>query len=96
MGLSCEQITELLPIWGGTNCGAAQERVTQLIEDKKAEITERIAELKDFAKQLDVVRDVLDAAPSPAACRTDLSCCVPETGGVGLVAVDLQPTHRSR
>jgi DNA-binding transcriptional MerR regulator len=26
MGPSCEQITSLLPIWAGTNCGAAQDR----------------------------------------------------------------------
>src|SRR5689334_20281701 len=28
MGLSCDQVAELLPIWAGTNCGAAQERVS--------------------------------------------------------------------
>ena len=27
MGLSCEQITALLPVWAGTNCGAAHDRV---------------------------------------------------------------------
>ena len=27
MGLSCEQVTSLLPVWAGTNCGAAHERV---------------------------------------------------------------------
>jgi DNA-binding transcriptional MerR regulator len=90
MGLSCEQIVELLPIWGGTNCGAAQERVTQLIEDKKAEIAQRIAELESFAAQLDVVRAALELDPPPAACRTDLSCCVPETT-IGPVGIELQP-----
>ena len=29
MGLSCEQITELLPVWAGTNCSAAQDRVVR-------------------------------------------------------------------
>ena len=62
MGLSCEQITELLPIWDGTNCGAAHDRVGQLIEDKQAEIAERIAELEQFAAQLDAVRATLDAS----------------------------------
>ena len=93
MGLSCDQITELLPIWGGVNCGAAHERVTQLIADKKAEIAERIAELETFAAQLDQVRTALEIAPPPATCRTDLTCCVPETGGNGPVAIDLQPRH---
>src|SRR3954464_4657081 len=87
MGLTCEQITDLLPIWDGANCAAAHERVGQLIEDKQAEITERIRELKSFAKQLDTVRAALDTGPPPAACRTDLSCCVPETTGTGPVPV---------
>ena len=93
MGVSCEQITGLLPIWDGTNCGAAQERVTQLIAEKKAEIAERIAELESFAAQLDLVRLELEANPPSDTCRPDLSCCMPETNGVGPIAVELQPKY---
>ena len=32
MGLSCEQVTDLIPVWDGANCGAAQERVGRLID----------------------------------------------------------------
>jgi DNA-binding transcriptional MerR regulator len=77
LGLSCDQIAELLPIWGGANCTSAHNRVVRLIEDKRAEVTVRIAELSDFAEQLDQVRATLEASPPPGACRTDLSCCVP-------------------
>jgi DNA-binding transcriptional MerR regulator len=77
MGLSCEQIGELVAIWDGVNCAAAQERVVQLIEDKQAEVAHRIAELEDFATQLTVIRVALEASPPPAVCQTDLSCCVP-------------------
>lgn len=80
MGLSCEQITDLLPVWDGTNCRAAQEQVGQLIDEKRAEIAERVDELQRFAAQLETVRSALEAAPPPPACRTDLSCCVPEAG----------------
>ena len=89
MGLSCEQILDLLPIWDGTNCAAAHERVSQLIDDKQAEIAQRVAELQEFALQLDTVRAALDASPPPQACRTDLSCCVPETGAAAPVLVEL-------
>ena len=89
MGLSCDQITELLPIWDGTNCAAAHERVGQLIDDKQSEIAARITELEEFAKQLDAVRNALLTSPPPPACRTDLSCCVPDAGGAGPVHVDL-------
>lgn len=94
MGLSCEQILELVPIWDGVNCAAAHERVGQLIEDKRAELTERIGELRRFRSQLDAVRTALEATAPPPACRADLSCCVPETGGEGPVPVELGRTAR--
>ena len=90
MGLSCDQITDLIPVWAGTNCGAAQGRVFQLIEEKQDEIADRIAELEQFSAQLDAVRIALEAEPAPEVCRSDLSCCVPEQNG-GPVAVDLIP-----
>jgi DNA-binding transcriptional MerR regulator len=93
MGLSCEQIVDLLPIWNGTNCAAAHERVSELIEAKQAEIAERIAELQRFAAQLDVVRADLEGSPPPPACRTDLSCCVPESPA-GPVAVEFRRSGR--
>ena len=91
MGLTGEQIIELLPVWAGTNCSAAHERVGQLIDEKQAEIEQRIAELQRFNVQLDAVRAALDAAPPPPACRADLSCCVPETSGAGPVPLELSP-----
>jgi hypothetical protein len=93
MGLSCEQITELLPIWDGTNCAAAHQRVGQLIDEKQTEIAERIAQLEEFSTQLATVRAALETAPPPPACRTDLSCCVPDAGSTGAVLVDLAPRH---
>ena len=88
MGLSCEQITSLIPIWAGTNCSAAHERVGQLIDEKQAEIADRIAELEQFSAQLDTVRTTLEAESPPQACRSDLTCCVPESGG-GPMVVEL-------
>ena len=81
MGLSCEQVTSLLPVWAGSGCGATQERVTRLIQEKQAEIAERIAELEAFSGQLADVRARLEAEPAPPACRADLSCCVPPAAG---------------
>jgi len=89
MGLSCEQIAELLPTWDGTNCAGAQERVMRLIDDKQAEIATRIKELRAFARQLDDVRISLEQTAPPPACRTDLSCCVPETAGPGPMPIEL-------
>ena len=77
LSLSCDQILELLPIWGSTNCTSAHDEVARLIEDKKAEIAARIAELTALAAQLDPCaafsmphRLRRPAAPtSPAACQ---------------------------
>lgn len=77
LGLTCEQIVQLLPIWGGTDCTAAHEEVIRLIDDKEAEIAARIQELTAFAAQLNSVRTILESSPPPPACRTDLTCCVP-------------------
>ena len=90
MGLSCEQITSLVPVWGGTNCGAAHDRVVRMVEEKRAEIAERILELQQFDAQLEGVCAELDAEAPPQACRADLTCCVPESAGAPVV-LELQP-----
>lgn len=87
LGLTCEQIVELLPIWGGTNCTSAHDEVARLIDDKKAEIAAHIEELTNFAAQLDAVRTTLESSPPPHACRADLTCCVP-SGPDGFVPLE--------
>ena len=96
MGLTCDQITELLPVWDGTNCAAARDRVGRLVDEKQAEITARIEELEGFAAQLDTVRAALAASPPPPACRTDLSCCVPAATPAGAVPIELIDAHPQR
>jgi len=89
MGLTCEQIIDLLPVWDGGNCAGAHERVRRLVADKQAEIAARIAELQAFAAELDDVRRALEASPPAPACRPDLSCCVPAGPVVELVPLEL-------
>lgn len=89
MGLSCDQVTDLLPVWAGTNCGAAQDRVLRLIVEKQSEIAERVAELEQFSAQLEAVRAAIEAEPPAPGCRPDLSCCVPES--TGAVPIELGP-----
>ncbi len=87
LGLTCEQIVELLPVWDGTHCTSTRDEVARLIEDKLTEIAARIHDLTVFAEQLDSVHAILDAAPAPHACRTDLTCCVP-SGPAGFVPLE--------
>jgi DNA-binding transcriptional MerR regulator len=89
LGLSCDDVGSLLGIWAGTHCANAAERVSQLIDQKQAEIAARVLELQGFAAQLDAVAEALRTAPPPEACRTDLTCCVPESREP--VVLDLVP-----
>src|SRR5262245_49319823 len=77
IGLTLDQIAEVLPIWDGVNCAATHEEITRLVDAKRAEVVERMQELQRFADQLDDVRIALEESPPPAACLPDLSCCVP-------------------
>jgi DNA-binding transcriptional MerR regulator len=77
IGLSLEQIAEVLPVWDGIHCTPTHEQISGLVEDKRAEILARIDELHRLVEQLDEVRKLLETEPPPTACVPDLSCCVP-------------------
>lgn len=94
LGISCERIAELLPAWQGTNCVSARDRIVSLIDEKRGEIAAHIAELAGFDEQLQKVRESFEAVPAPAACRTDLSCCVPATAGAFVPVELLNPVRR--
>lgn len=95
LGLSLEQIAELLGIWDGSNCAQTQDRVVELLAQQRAEIAQQIHELERFADQLAEVESRLVAAAAPATCDPDLSCCAPELAGepIPLVA---SPRHLAR
>ena len=94
IGLTLEQIAEVLPIWDGVNCAATHEQITRLVDTKRDEVLERMRELQRFAAQLDEVRVALEEAPPPAACLPDLSCCVPETADPSVTVIAGLPTRR--
>ena len=95
MGLSLDQIAELLPIWDGVNCAATHDEITRLVEEKRSEIADRIETLQHFADQLDDVAQALAESPPPPACLPDLSCCVPETGDGTSTPIAGLPMRRS-
>lgn len=78
LGLSLEEIADLLAIWDGTNCGPTQERLSALLAAKQVEIRQQIQELERFADQLADVEARLLAAPVVDGCAPDLACCAPE------------------
>lgn len=93
IGLSLEEIAELLPIWDGANCAATHDEITRLVDAKRAEVLARVRELQRFAEQLDEIRVVLAEDPPPAACRPDLSCCVPVARAMPVTPIVWSPTR---
>lgn len=77
LGLSLQQVGELLGVWGGTNCAATQEHLLQLLDEKQGQVSADIAELREFSGRLRAVQDQLAASPAPATCSPELDCCAP-------------------
>lgn len=95
LGLTLEQIAEVLPIWDGVTCAPAHEEITRLVAAKRAEVFDRIAELQRFAEQLDEIGAALEESPPPQACLPDLSCCVPGAEDAAVTAITGMPTRRT-
>ena len=94
MGLTLEQIAELLPVWDGVHCVATHEQITRLVATKRAEVLAQISELQRFVGQLDEIADSLDATPPPEVCRPDLSCCVPSATDAPMTEMIGMPSRR--
>ncbi|HTK16336.1 MAG TPA: MerR family DNA-binding transcriptional regulator [Acidimicrobiia bacterium] len=77
LGLSLEQIGELLGVWNGENCAATQEHLRRFLDEKQTQITADIAELQSFSAQLRDVQQQLATTAPPGACTPELDCCAP-------------------
>ena len=95
MGLSLEEIAELMSIWDGTNCGATKDRLVTLLTDKRSDIAAQIRELRTFEKQLADAQASITDSPTPATCDTDLGCCAPELRDVEVALRIPVREHRS-
>lgn len=80
IGLTLDEVADLLTTWDGVNCAATQERVGQLVEKQRTEVLAQIGEMKRFLRQLDGVRAALEETPPLATCLPDGSCCIPSAG----------------
>jgi DNA-binding transcriptional MerR regulator len=78
LGLSIDQIAELLGVWDGTNCATTRSHVAAVIASNISDIEGRIADLRLLAADLTAARDRL--AGGPAVCEPGLACCAPNIG----------------
>lgn len=77
LGLTLDEVRDLMIVWDGTNCSATQVRMAELVAAKRADIVARIHELEQFVEQLDAAHADLSATSGPETCSADLQCCAP-------------------
>jgi DNA-binding transcriptional MerR regulator len=92
LGLSLDEITELVGLWNGDQCAPVAARLQSLIEDKLSEAQRRIAEIVAFAGDLQRFRAGLATADASGACG-DLCACQADSVDPTRVAVTSQSVH---
>ena len=74
LGCSLSEITDLLRVWDGEQCGPVQRRFHDLVTDKLQSTQDQITELIAFASQLQTAAARLDAPPIDGPCNNDCAC----------------------
>jgi MerR family transcriptional regulator, copper efflux regulator len=79
LGCSLEEITDLVGIWDGAQCGPVQRRFHDLVTDKLAETQRQIAELTALADQLRHAALQLAGPATDGPCDEHCACLTLET-----------------
>ncbi len=74
LGCSLDEITDLVSIWDGENCGPVQRRFHELVTAKIAEAERQIDELAAFAGQLRQAAALLDGPALDGPCDERCAC----------------------
>jgi DNA-binding transcriptional MerR regulator len=74
LGCTLDEITDLLAVWDGEQCGPVQRRFHELVTDKVRDTRSQIAESLAFAAQLEAAARRLDTTPLDGPCGADCAC----------------------
>jgi MerR family transcriptional regulator, copper efflux regulator len=74
LGCTLEEITDLLAVWDGDQCGPVQRRFHDLVTDKLDTTQRQITELIAFASQLQSAAARLDTPPIDGPCDSECAC----------------------
>jgi DNA-binding transcriptional MerR regulator len=74
LGCSLEEITDLLAVWDGKQCGPVQHRFHELVTEKIRGTHAQIAQLLAFGAQLQEAARRLDTASVDGPCSADCAC----------------------
>ena len=90
LGLSLDEITELLVLWDGDRCAPVAGRLSELVEDKLHDTQRRITELVAFAADLERFRYALqDGDRHDGPCGATCACTAPSSAASAPTAVTL-------
>jgi MerR family transcriptional regulator, copper efflux regulator len=87
LGLSIDQIAEMLGIWDGNSCATTRQHLAAVIDTNLGELSQRIADLQAFAADLRNARESLDHGPT--VCEPGLACCTPDINTETSVTVSI-------
>lgn len=74
LGLSLDEVKELLELLENENCGPVQSRIRELVSDRISQAQEQIAELVGFASQLQSVQARLISHTAEGSCDDYCGC----------------------
>jgi len=74
LGCTLDEVADLVEIWDGQRCGPVQRRFHDLVSGKLRGAAAQIAELSEFATQLQAAAEQLSAEPVDGPCDADCAC----------------------
>ena len=74
MGLSLDDIAELVALWADGPCAPVQERLRVLLDDKVSDVRQQLGELNGFAAQLEHLRASLETIEPAERCGPGCGC----------------------
>lgn len=86
LGLSLDEIGDLVGIWDGGNCSATRAHLRHLVAHKIAEIRDQVEELATFERQLQTVYERVAEEAGSEACGDECGCIpqLPQTPKIAL------------
>ena len=74
LGCSLEEISDLVAVWDGEQCGPVQRRFHELITAKIGTARRQLVELSAFTVQLQAAAEQLSGEPLDGPCGDDCAC----------------------
>ncbi len=94
LGLTLDEIRDLVGVWAGGQCASTRQQLCELIDRKITAVREQIEESATFLRQLEAVSDRLTSEPE----ASDSCECAPELPHVNVVHLghdlSILPTSR--